>query len=73
MGIEAEVLVMIEKCKEGDRRAQFDLYGRYSGLLFAVALRYTNSKIDAEDVVQNSWVKIFNNLNSFSENNSFEG
>ena len=73
MGIEAEVLVMIEKCKKGDRRAQFDLYGRYSGLLFAVALRYTNSKIDAEDVVQNSWVKIFNNLNSFSENNSFEG
>ena len=58
---------------KGDRKAQFDLYGRYSGLLYAVALRYTNSKIDAEDVVQNSWVKIFSKLDSFSENNSFEG
>ncbi|MDE0917265.1 MAG: RNA polymerase sigma factor, partial [Flavobacteriales bacterium] len=73
MSVDPEVLGLIEKCKEGNRRAQFDLYGRYSGLLFAVALRYTNTKIDAEDVVQNAWVKIFKNLNSFSENNSFEG
>ena len=73
MSVDPEVLGLIEKCKEGNRRAQFDLYDRYSGLLFAVALRYTNTKIDAEDVVQNAWVKIFKNLNSFSENNSFEG
>lgn len=73
MSVEPEILELIEKCKAGDRRAQFDLYGRYSGLLFSVALRYTNTKIDAEDVVQNAWVKVFSNLNSFSQNNSFEG
>ena len=73
MGVDSEILELISLCKKGDRKAQFDLYGRYSGLLFAVALRYTNTKIDAEDVVQNSWVKIFSKLDSFSENNSFEG
>ena len=73
MAVDSEILRLINLCKTGDRKAQFDLYGRYSGLLFAVALRYTNTKIDAEDVVQNSWVKIFSKLDSFSENNSFEG
>ena len=73
MGVDSEILELISLCKKGNRKAQFDLYGRYSGLLFAVALRYTNTKIDAEDVVQNSWVKIFSNLDSFSKNNSFEG
>jgi len=73
MSVEPEILDLIEKSKEGNRRAQFDLYGRFSGLLFSVALRYTNTKIDAEDVVQTAWVKIFSNLNSFSQNNSFEG
>ena len=73
MSVDKDVLELIKKCKKGDRRAQFDLYGRFSGLLFAVALRYTNTKIDAEDVVQNAWVKIFSKLDSFSENNSFEG
>jgi len=73
LGVDSEILRLINLCKKGDRKAQFDLYGRYSGLLFAVALRYTNTKIDAEDVVQNSWVKIFSKLDSFSENNSFEG
>ena len=73
MGVDSEILKIISLCKKGDRKAQFDLYGRYSGLLYAVALRYTNTKIDAEDVVQNSWVKIFSKLDSFSKNNSLEG
>jgi RNA polymerase sigma factor (sigma-70 family) len=73
VSVDRDVLKLIKLCKKGDRRAQFDMYGRFSGLLFAVALRYTNTKIDAEDVVQNAWVKIFSKLDSFSENNSFEG
>ena len=73
MSVDKDILELIEKCKKGDRRSQFDMYGRFSGLLFAVALRYTNTKIDAEDVVQNAWVKIFSKMSSFSENNSFEG
>ena len=73
VSVDSEVLELISLCKKGHRRAQFDLYGRYSGLLFAVALRYTNTKIDAEDVVQTAWIKIFSKLDSFSENNSFEG
>ena len=73
MSVEPDILELIEKCKAGDRRAQFDLYGRFSGLMFAVSLRYTNTRIDAEDVVQNAWVKIFSKLDTFSENNSFEG
>lgn len=64
---------LIDRCKKGSAAAQRELYARYKSLIFAVALRYSNGRHDAEDIAQDSWIKVFRYIKSFSENNSFEG
>lgn len=71
--MEDELLELIRICKLGNRRGHTRLYERFSPMLYAVALRYTNTQVDATDVLQEAWVKIFRNLDSFREHNSFEG
>lgn len=68
-----DLIELIDRCKAQERRAQRDLYARFSPMLYSVALRYTNTRADAEDVLQDAWVKIYKHLNSFSRNHSFEG
>ena len=41
--------------------------------MFATALRYTDSRDEAADIAQESWVKVFRHLTKFKEFNSFEG
>jgi len=68
-----ELIELIDACKRREPSAQRAVYARYSSMLFGVAMRYTNSRSDAEDVLQEAWIKVFRHLNSFSENNSFDG
>lgn len=69
----AELSEIIEGCKKNQRKYQDLLYKRFSSMLFAVCLRYTNSRFDAEDVLQEGFVKIFKNLDMYSQDRSFEG
>jgi RNA polymerase sigma-70 factor (ECF subfamily) len=72
--MEAADINLIEACKKGEPRAQREVYARFSPMMFAVALRYTNNaRTDAEDILQESWIKVFRHIKSFSEHNSFEG
>ena len=68
-----ELRDIIEGCKKGKRKAQDALYNKYSGLLYGVCLRYTNEAADAQDVMQEGFVKIYKNIGTFSLENSFEG
>jgi RNA polymerase sigma factor (sigma-70 family) len=61
---------LIKKCCDGDRTAYRELYSHYSGSLLAVAMRYMKSKAEAEDVLQESFIKVFKNLASFDKNSS---
>ena len=63
--LEAEEL-LVSRIKEGDRTAMRTLYDRYSGYVMAVALRYVPDRDDVQDVVQDSFVKIFTSIGSFS-------
>lgn len=72
-GMDADLALLIDACKKGERRAQQALYARFGALMFSVSVRYTNSRVDAEDVVQEAWVKVFRHLDSFSRHHSFEG
>jgi RNA polymerase sigma factor (sigma-70 family) len=56
---------LIEDCLNEDRIAQKQLYELFAGKLFAVALRYMKDRESAEDVLQESFVKIFRYLNTF--------
>lgn len=56
---------LIEACVKGDRTAQRNLYDIFSKRMFMVCLRYTKSQQEAEDVLQDSFIKIFKNLKSY--------
>ena len=73
MASSEELKNLIEGCKAQQPSAQRRLYERFSGQLFATAIRYTNSRVDAEDVLQDSFVKIFKHIKSYRLDFSFEG
>ena len=73
MASSKELLELIEGCKAQRSSAQRELYSKFSGQLFATAIRLTNAREDAEDVLQDSFVKIFKHINSYRDDFSFEG
>jgi RNA polymerase sigma factor (sigma-70 family) len=64
---------MIEGCARHDRKAQQVLYDKYSRLLLGVCLRYASDKAEAEDILQDSFLKIFFNIEEYSGTGSFIG
>jgi len=52
-------------CRKGKQSAQWELYNRYSRLLLAVCNRYAKSMDEAEDILQEGFVKIFLNIKEF--------
>jgi RNA polymerase sigma factor (sigma-70 family) len=64
---------IIEGCANHKRRAQQELYDKYSHLLLGVCLRYACNKAEAEDILQDSFLKIFGNINDFKGEGSFIG
>lgn len=68
-----EVQLLIEGCKRNKREAQERLYDLLSSKLFYVCLRYARDREEAKDLVQESFIKIFQHIHSFSGEGSFEG
>lgn len=64
---------LIEECLQNNRKAQKQLYEKYSRKMFGVCLRYAKSKEEAEDVLADAFVQIFMKLSSFKRDGSFEG
>lgn len=64
---------MIEGCARHDRRAQQELYDQYSRFLLGVCMRYAVDKSEAEDILQESFLKIYFNIKDFSGTGSFIG
>lgn len=64
---------IIEGCIAGKRRAQSDLYHKYAPVMLAVCLRYTQSRDEAEDILQEAFLKIFQHIGTYRNEGSFEG
>lgn len=64
---------IIEGCAKHDRKAQQLLYDKYSRFLLGVCLRYASDKAEAEDILQDSFLKIFFNIKEYSGTGSFIG
>lgn len=62
---------LIQKCVKGEAKAQRTLYDRYAAKLMPVAMRYAKSQEDAEDILQDAFIKIFNSLESFRRESQF--
>ena len=56
---------IVEKCMQGDRKAQFNLYRLYSQAMYNICLRMVNDDLDAEDLLQQSFVDVFTKMDSF--------
>lgn len=68
-----ELEEIIAGCRKGNRRAQDKLYVKYSGMLYGVCMRYTRSGQEAEDTLQETFVKVFRHIGKYSMDKSFEG
>ena len=62
---------MIEKCLDGDINAQFQLYKQYSKAMYNIASRILNNKMDAEDILQESFITAFNRLGELKNRDAF--
>lgn len=63
---------LIQKCCDGNRTAYKEFYTRYAGELMAIALRYMKTKQEAEDVLQDAFIKAYKNLASFNQQSSLK-
>ena len=64
---------LIKGCLEGKRHAQKALFEMYAGKMLAVCKRYSRNQQEAEDILQDGFIKIYKNLSSFDYAGSFEG
>ena len=69
MGLEQ----LIKDCQENSIKAQEQLYRLLSPKLFAACLKYSRSRVDAEDNLQDGFLLIFKKINQYRFEGSFEG
>jgi len=69
----ASASISLEACINGNRKAQKQLYEKYAPRLFGTCLRYAKNTTDAEDILQEGFIKIFKYLNDFRNEGHFEG
>ncbi|WP_405569633.1 RNA polymerase sigma factor [Winogradskyella sp. Asnod2-B02-A] len=62
---------IVEKCKQNDRQAQLQLYNQYCNGMLLVALRFVNDTMEAEDIVQEAFIKAFSKLEQYKAEVSF--
>ncbi len=63
----------MEGCKAGDRKMQELLYRQTSSKMLAVCMRYAKDRMEAEDVLQMGYIKIFQKIQEYRGDGSFEG
>jgi RNA polymerase sigma-70 factor (ECF subfamily) len=64
---------IISDCKKGKRKAQMQLYNQYASVLLSICLRYVSDKSEAEDILQEGFLKILKNIKEYSGIGHFEG
>jgi len=64
---------LIDNCKKKHAKAQEELYKRYASSLFSVCLKYGSSYADAEDILQDAFIIIFDKVSQYKGQGSFEG
>jgi RNA polymerase sigma-70 factor (ECF subfamily) len=70
-GFRPRHLDLIEACKQGDRKAQFEIYRLYFSAMYNSALRITGDPDDAEDIMQEAFLKAFTKLKTYRGEVSF--
>jgi RNA polymerase sigma factor (sigma-70 family) len=64
---------LVAGCRGKNRRAQQQVYTAYSGKMYALCCRYVKNKMEAEDVLVTAFTKVFDKVDQFKSEGSFEG
>jgi len=64
---------LIKGCIGDDKSCQKALFSKYAGKMLTVCRRYARHQAEAEDMLQDAFIKIFANLKQFNFQGSFEG
>lgn len=62
---------LVERCKLGERKAQYELYRQYAKAMHNVCLRIVNHDAEAEDVLQEAFMDAFNHIATFRNQSTF--
>ena len=62
---------LVNDCRNGSRKAQFELYKLYAHAMYNVALRIVNDDAEAEDVLQEAFLDAFNRIAYFRQETTF--
>lgn len=63
---------LIEGCRKGDKAVQKALYDRYCQKMMVVCMRYSKSTLEAEDILQEGFVKVFQGIKDFRQEAKLE-
>ena len=64
---------LIEQCLKGKARYQKLLYDKFACKVYPVCYRFAKNEEDAKDILQETFIKVFDKLNTFQDTGSFEG
>jgi RNA polymerase sigma-70 factor (ECF subfamily) len=64
---------ILEGCIKNNRKAQRALFDKFAPTLLALCSRYARNRDEAQDILQDGFIKIFKNISQFGKKGSFEG
>src|SRR5688500_7440067 len=64
---------ILQGCLQNDAVAQKELYNRFSPKMLAVCYRFGHNREDAEDMLQEGFIKVFSQIHTFRNQGAFEG
>jgi RNA polymerase sigma-70 factor, ECF subfamily len=64
---------LVSSASKGDRKSQQQLHQMFYGKMLSACMRYTDDIDDAKDILQDGFLKVFNNLKLFENKGSLEG
>ena len=67
-----EIKKLINKCRKGNRAAQKELYKKFFAYGMSVSLHYSRSKEEAQEILNDGFMKVFTKLDKYSDNLSFK-
>jgi RNA polymerase sigma-70 factor (ECF subfamily) len=63
---------LIENCRRGKQSAQLALYAKYAQRMYLACLRITGNRMEAEEAMQDTFLKVFSHLGQYRSDQSFE-
>jgi RNA polymerase sigma factor (sigma-70 family) len=64
-------IALVDQCRKGDRKAQFEIYKLYAKAMYNVAYRIVNFDEEAEDILQEAFLDVFTRIDSFRGETTF--